>query len=162
MRLCLDIGGRSGMSWVWPEYVSRDLSLTSQERKAIHRDAWKLWRANKWNIALYLTLPAFYLLTVLCASDVGGRVATLIGAGGLIHKLFRAAAPVALFVICFVVGGAVLQRTRFASCVYRATRQQGYDVCAKCGYWLKGLSDDINRCPECGMAREAVPKSETE
>ncbi len=52
------------MSWVWPEYVSRDLPLTKQERKAIHRDAWKLWWANKWNFALYLTLPAFYLSTV--------------------------------------------------------------------------------------------------
>ena len=149
------------MSWMWPEYIHRDLPLAKRERKAIHSDAWKLWRANTWNIVLYLTLPGLYLLTVFFASDVGGRVATLIGAGGLIHKLFRAGAPVALFVICFAVGGAVLQRTRFAPCVYRATRQQGYDVCAKCGYWLKGLSDEIKRCPECGMAREAMPKSHT-
>jgi hypothetical protein len=144
------------MRWVWPEYIHRDLPLTTQDRKAILRDAWKLWRADKWNIALYLTLPAFYLLTVFFASDVGGRVAALIGADGLIRRLFRAGAPVALFVLCFVVGGAVLQRFRFAPCVYRATRQRGYDVCDTCGYWLKGLSDDITRCPECGNARKAV------
>jgi len=141
------------MSWIWPEYIHRDLPLTSRQRKAILRDAWKLWFANKWNILLYLALPALYLLTVFFASDVGGRVATLVGAGGLINKLFRAGAPVVLFVMCFVLGGAVLQRYRFAPCVYRATRRHGYDVCAKCGYWLRGLGDDIKRCPECGCAR---------
>ena len=141
------------MSWIWPEYVNRELPLTKQERKAVLRDAWKLWFANKWNIALYLTLPAFYLATVFGASDVGGLVATFAGGGGLIDKVFRAAAPVVLFVMCFVLGGAVLQRYRFAPCVYRATRGHGYDVCAKCGYWLRGLGDDIKRCPECGCAR---------
>ena len=79
------------MSWVWPEYVDRELPLTRSERKAIHRDACRLWWANRWNIALYLTLPAFYLLAVPFASDVGGGVATFVGAGGLIHKLFRPA-----------------------------------------------------------------------
>lgn len=145
------------MSWLWPEYIQRDLTLTKQQRKAVHRQAWKLWLRNKWNIALYLTLLAFYLLTVFFASDVGGRIATLIGARGWIHKLFRAGAPIALLVLCFVIGGAILQRYRFAPCVYQATRQQGYDVCRKCGYWLKGLGDDIKHCPECGANREAMP-----
>ncbi len=148
------------MSWVWPEYVHRDLPLTRQDRRAIHRNAWKLWWASKWNIALYLAVPAVYLATVFFASDVGGKVASLIGAGGLIHTLFRAGAPVALFVMCFVGGGAVLQRIRFAPCVYRATRQRGFDVCVRCGYWLRGLGDDIQRCPECGMAREAMPSAD--
>ena len=149
------------MSWIWPEYVNRDLPLTKQERKAIHRDAWRLWWANKWNIVLYLTLPAFYLLIVFFASNVGGRVATFIGASRLIHRLFRAGAPFALFVICFVVGGAILQRHRFAPCVYRATRRQSYDVCAKCGYWLEGLDAGIKRCPECGTQRDPMPQSKT-
>jgi ssDNA-binding Zn-finger/Zn-ribbon topoisomerase 1 len=38
---------------------------------------------------------------------------------------------------------------------------RGYDVCVKCGYWLKVLGEAIKRCPECGMAREAVLKSKT-
>ena len=147
------------MSWIWPEYVSRDLPLTTKQRKAIHRDAWKLWWANKWNVALYLTLPAFYLVAVSVASDVGGRIAAFIGASGLIHRLFRAGAPFALFVACFVLGGAVLQRHRFAPCVYRAIRRHGYEVCTKCGYWLKGLDADIKRCPECGTRRDPMPES---
>ena len=145
------------MSWLWPEYIPRELVLTKQQRKVIHRQAWKLWSRNKWNFALYLTLLTFYILTVFFASDMGGHIATLIGARGLIYKLFRAAAPFVLLVSCFVIGGAILQRYRFAPCVYQATRQQGYEVCSKCGYWLKGLGDDIKHCPECGIQREAMP-----
>lgn len=150
------------MSWVWPEYVSRDLPLSEQERKTIRRNAWRLWWADKRNVLFYLVVPTFYLFTVFFASDVGGWVAALLGARGMIHKLFRAAAPIVLFVLCFVMGGALLQRYRFAPCVYGATRQQGCDVCARCGYWLRGLSDDIERCPECGAKREPMPGSEPE
>ena len=146
------------MSWIWPDYVNRDLQLTRKERKAIHRDAWRFWWGNKRNIGVYLTLPAFYLLTVFFAADFGGWVASLVGVTGPIHRLFRAAAPVVPFVVCFVLGGAALQRYRFAPCVYRATRAHGHDVCARCGYWLKGLDADIENCPECGTPRQPTPE----
>jgi hypothetical protein len=141
------------VSWIWPEFINPDLPLTPDQRKAIRRDAWKLWSADKWNVILYLTLPAFYLLAVFFAADWGGWLATSLGAGGPAHKVFRAAGPVLLFVVCFVVGGAILQRCRFAPCVYRATRRHGYDVCTKCGYWLEGLGNGIKRCPECHAVR---------
>jgi hypothetical protein len=145
------------VSWIWPDFVNRDLPLSRQERRAIHRDAWRLWWADKRNIMVYLTLPVLYLATVFFASDVIGRGAEALGAGGVISRLSRAAAPFLLFVLCFVVGGAVLQRCRFAPCVYRATRQHGYDVCFACGYWLRGLGDDVESCPECGAARQPLP-----
>jgi hypothetical protein len=94
-----------------------------------------------------------YVLAVFFAGDAGGGVARWLGASGWVHKLFRAAGPFVLFVLCFVLGGAVLQRLRFAPCVYRALRGHGYDVCTRCGYWLRGLGDDISRCPECGTPR---------
>lgn len=146
------------MSWVWPDYINPQLPLSKQQRKAIHRNAWRLWWADKWNIAIYLLLPVSYLLLVFVASDVGGWVATFLGASGLIYKLFRALAPAILFLGCFVLGGAVLQRYRFAPCVYRAIREHGHDVCLKCGYWLRGLPDDGGQCPECGAEREAMPQ----
>jgi len=150
---------RNGMSWIWPEYVNRDLPLNPSQRKAIRRTAWKLWYASRWNIALYLTLPAVYLLAMHFAADAGGRLAALLGIDGFGHKLFRAAAPGALLLICFLGGGGLLQRVRFAPCVYEASRRHGYDICRKCGYWLRGLGDDVERCPECGAIREAAPKT---
>ena len=29
-------------------------------------------------------------------------------------------------------------------------RRRGFDLCTRCGYWLKGLGPDQTRCPECG------------
>ena len=34
-------------------------------------------------------------------------------------------------------------------------RELGYDVCRRCGYWLRGLSDTVERCPECGHERRS-------
>lgn len=41
--------------------------------------------------------------------------------------------------------------------INRALRDLGYDVCVKCGYWLRGLHDDTEHCPECGTRRE-IPR----
>ena len=145
------------MSWIWPHYINPDLALSGRERRAIHRHAWMLWWADKRNVVIYLALPAGYLFCLTVASDIGGRLATFLGLGELAHRLMRAASPFLLFIACFVLGGALLQRYRFAPCVYRALRLHGYDVCPRCGYWLKGLADDTDRCPECGAEREAAP-----
>ncbi|MHC4948785.1 MAG: hypothetical protein ACYTG1_11070 [Planctomycetota bacterium] len=142
------------MSRLWPQFVDRELGLSRQQRKAIHREAWRLWARDKKNILLYLTLPVVYIVAVPFASDVGGALAHMVGVGGTVHLLVRAASPVLLAAACFVLGGAILQRYRFAPCVYRATRQQGYDVCARCGFWLRGLPDEVATCPECGADRE--------
>ena len=32
-------------------------------------------------------------------------------------------------------------------------RVMGFDVCEKCGYWLRGLGEDVQQCPECGAER---------
>jgi len=149
------------MSWLWPDYINRDLPLTEKERKVVYRDAWKLWWANKWNMALHLTFCLVCLFAMLNAADFGGWLASSVGIGGFPHKACRAASLLFVLIAAAVVIRAVLGRYRFAPCVYRATRRQGYDVCGKCGYWLKGLSDEIKRCPECGAAREALPTSQS-
>jgi rubrerythrin len=39
---------------------------------------------------------------------------------------------------------------------YHRIRLEGFDVCTRCGYWLRGLGDDVRQCPECGAEREAM------
>ncbi len=41
--------------------------------------------------------------------------------------------------------------------ILRAMRSRGFELCTNCGYWLKGLADDVRRCPECGKRREPTP-----
>ncbi len=38
--------------------------------------------------------------------------------------------------------------------IFRAMRSLGFELCTNCGYWLKGLSDDTTKCPECGWQRD--------
>ncbi len=113
-----------------------------------------LWWKDKRNVLVYALLPASYLFLVLFADDFVDVMAATFGAGGVIQKLLRGAAPALLALLLFVVGGAVLQRARFAPCVYRATRDHGHHVCLGCGYWLKGLDHETTRCPECGTKTE--------
>jgi hypothetical protein len=144
------------MSWVWPDYIHRDLSLARQERKAIHRDAWKLWWRNRWNLALHLTFCLVGFFVLLYAADAGGWTASSMGIRGFPHKVIRAVSLPVVMIAAAIFIRAVLGRYRFAPCVYRATRQHGIDVCAECGYWLKGLNSDVSRCPECGAKREPL------
>jgi hypothetical protein len=146
------------VSWLWPDYVNRELQLSRRDAVAVHRDAWKLWWANKWNLLLYLLLPATFLVLAPFAADVGGRIAAYIGFGGPVYKACRAVSPFVLTVAYFIAGGVILQRVRFAPCVYQSLRRHGYDVCVKCGYWLKGLGADSPCCPECGTQRDSMPR----
>lgn len=148
------------MSWIWPDYINRDLPLNAPARKAIHRKAWKLWWANGWNLTLHLAYCLVCVLALLGAADFGGRLAGCLGIGGLAHKLTRVGALVGVWVLSAILLRAVLGRCRFAPCVYEATRRHGYEVCARCGYWLKGLANDVARCPECGARRTPMPESD--
>lgn len=48
-------------------------------------------------------------------------------------------------------------RTLYINPVRQAMRDHGYDLCIACGYDLRGLGDTVDRCPECGAKREAMP-----
>ena len=139
--------------WLWPTYLDRELPLTRAQRKAIHREAWRLWMRRRWNFLLYLTLPCGYLVLLTVVRDLAGEAALAMGIDGLGYRLVRAAAIVAWTIACFVMGGVVFQRWRFAPLVWEVTRRHGHDVCGRCGYWLRDLPDDVQRCPECGAAR---------
>ncbi len=52
-------------------------------------------------------------------------------------------------------------RTLYIKPVRRAMRDHGYDLCVACGYELRGLGDTVERCPECGSWREAMPEQAT-
>ena len=57
---------------------------------------------------------------------------------------------------CLIFGPMSARRT------YEILRQSGYDICTRCGYWLKGLDDATDRCPECGTKREFLSEPASE
>lgn len=73
----------------------------------------------------------------------------------LAHVIGASAVSLVTVVVGFAVGHWVLWGLLLRA--FRgALREVGRDVCAECGYWLRGLDDGVTRCPECGQARETV------
>lgn len=70
--------------------------------------------------------------------------------------------PLAPIPVSWAVGvlGALLiwwySRHLYAKAIFRTARTYGYDICGECGYWLRGLGDDVKHCPECGAERRSL------
>ena len=50
--------------------------------------------------------------------------------------------------------GAWAYRSLYIKPSRLAMQSEGYAICINCGYELKGLGEDIDRCPECGSLRK--------
>jgi len=142
------------MGWFRTTYIDPALPLQKEQRALIHGDAWRLWSANPWNAVLYVFV---LLLSIVLAFIVGEAVNLVLGrpAGSGFHSASLIATAIAV-VLFGVFGASLLQRFRFRACVYRALRERGYDVCMRCGYWLRDLPEDAVCCPECGTQREGL------
>ncbi|MFG0251378.1 MAG: hypothetical protein ACF8NJ_00730 [Phycisphaerales bacterium JB038] len=144
--------------FLWPSFVSPELGLDKSQRTQIHRQAWRLWWRDRRNLLLYGAAIGIYLLAAfLVVKPAAEWVGLSLQLPSFTIKLLRAGASVLLPIAYFVLLGAVLQRWRFAPCVYRALRQEGHDVCGRCGYLLRGLPADGTCCPECGAKRLESP-----
>ena len=51
-----------------------------------------------------------------------------------------------------------LHRHIFVRQMRQVMQSLGYELCLACGYWLKGLEDATDCCPECGTKRETLPE----
>ncbi len=69
--------------------------------------------------------------------------------------------PLLLFVPIVWIWGCLLYGLFSRPEHYYRIRLEGFDICVKCGYWLRGLGEDVSNCPECGAKREAMPKQAT-
>ena len=131
------------MSFLVPDYINRDLPLTNHQRKAIRKEAWRLWMKDWRNVFIYLAVYAI----MLGGSGVLGWFSSALPAGTflLILVLYTA-------LVWFV--RSLFYRFRFGPLVRRVVQRHGYEICIKCGHWMQGLTTDAERCPECGAPRE--------
>ena len=134
------------MSLLVPDYIDRDIPLTGGERKAIRKEAWKLWMKDWRNVLIYLALVAVTSIGLPMLPIWWRSVHLFVTPYNGWDLLLLMTVDAAVI----YVGYTLLQRFRFAPLVRRVLRQYGYKVCIKCGYWLRGLASDAERCPECG------------
>jgi hypothetical protein len=65
-------------------------------------------------------------------------------------------------VMLFWPWSAWMYRSMYAGPIRKVMREVGNDVCIECGYELRGLGDDIKRCPECGANRDIPARRASE
>ncbi len=153
--------------WLLFDYVDPQLSLTREERRRVRRRAWKAQRR--------VVPPAIPGRSSLLRRLTGGRA---VGWVDLVSALIPAAVMLLVLLPTFLSARlprwsifptlfvqvtvswilmALLGRLSWKPRVNTALRDLGYNVCRRCGYWLRGLSDTVERCPECGHDREDAP-----
>ena len=76
------------------------------------------------------------------------------------YKGYTPAYTWAIAILIFLVWlySAWVYRSLYIKPIRLAMRSEGYDLCINCGYELKGLGEDIDRCPECGAMRKGQIK----
>ena len=137
-------GGALNLRWLIFDYVPPGIKLTPQQRRDFRRKAKDEYLPTTWKTELLgflVSLPLIFgWITVLFfigfAIPLNGALFPLAVAG--------------IWVILTVLRWRFARRATFA-----ALREIGYDVCLNCGYWLRGLGDEVERCPECGWRRES-------
>ena len=128
------------LRWLIFDYVPPDIKLTSQQRRELRHKAKDAYVPISWKAELLGFLISLPLI-------VGWIILLLAMATPLLFPVMVAGIWVILTGLRWLFGRRA---------TYAALGQMGYDVCLKCGYWLKGLSDEVKRCPECGWRREGA------
>jgi len=106
-----------------------------------------IWAAGWIGGVYFATRPAWFLMSLGLHRRVAYGIAALFTsvAGCLLGALV-------VYLIALMIG-----RRPWIIAARHAVRDIGRDVCVRCGYWLRGLADDVPACPECGMKRESMP-----
>ncbi len=131
------------MDFLLPDYIDPAIPLTRRQRKAIRKEAWKLWMKDWRNVLVYLALLVVTMGSVPLVLAFTGRL-----------NVWQFLLIETMYVVIGSVVFGLLQRFRFAPLVRRVLRRHGYESCVKCGYWLRELDAGVELCPECGTARE--------
>jgi hypothetical protein len=136
--------------------VDPNLPFTEEELGQLLRDSQKRFRPSFGVFALsaaLVFLPGLLLGSLIVYLLFAMNLTGVPGVLGLI---------VAGVVLCASVGvsGTILQhRPWYVRSLRLGVRKRGYEVCLKCGYWLRELPEDEDRCPECGAKRRSMPET---
>ena len=131
--------------WLFLDYVDPQLSLSREARREVRRRARAVRRSLRPIDVLGALIPGLVMGVVLVP-----------------WFIFLPRSPWFVLLLAFVqltvswVLVTLVGRIAWKPRVNAALRELGYDVCSRCGYWLRGLNDDVGHCPECGSERDLM------
>jgi uncharacterized paraquat-inducible protein A len=123
-----------------------------QAQQIIQEAMYDVDEAGKPRRALPLSQLVVVAIVVGIVTGVVGYLLTRY-ANGLSRKMYIAICIFVSFIVAAICSRFYWRTQRRQ--LRAAMRRHGFELCTHCGYWLKGLSPDQSRCPECGAARQA-------
>ena len=138
----------------WPStFIDPAIPLDRSDRRRVQRDAWKRWMTKRGNLMTYgVGLVTAMMIFMFLPDWIDGIFGY--------HRWYFTVVAFGVYLGLLASLFLILRRYRFAPCVYAELRGRHFDVCMRCGYWLKGLDDDVAQCPECGATRSGLSPGE--
>lgn len=138
--------------WLWGNYIEPEWKLSRPEVREVHR----IVKKRHVRPAALFGLTAAWLAIMLAALKLLHLPAIgLLGSLGL-WSWHAWMIGMAMIILPLMVLAIWTFRWVYTKPVRMAMRELGYDVCPGCGYWLRGLDDRVQHCPECGMKKDAL------
>ncbi len=147
------------MNWRWLlfDYIDPAIELSRSVRSQIRRDALRQIRSARSSLPMSARpsrlvsiatalIPATAMLLVLLPWFLLGMSLAITPA------ILLGQVVLSWFLL------ALLGRLSWRPTVIMMMRRRGIEVCFGCGYWLRGLDEATECCPECGRARDDMPR----
>ncbi|UCD76598.1 MAG: hypothetical protein JSV91_06670 [Phycisphaerales bacterium] len=133
-----------------------DIKLEGAEARRVVREALSASTSGQSGFKRARPLVVLVVVSMVVSGIAAGLLGTWLrritgSSGGWWHALVGL---VTGFLVAAVWARWVIRRHRRELC--RAMARYGYEICQECGYWLKGLSEESMRCPECGAERDPM------
>ncbi len=150
------------MKYPWRGIIVDGIKLNREQQKQFLKDISEQMRANR-----KLRRSSFlWHVTVIPFILVGAAIGGFLGMNTF-NFTIATRLPLLLvlngslgFLACLL--SVRLHRHIFVRQMRQVMQSLGYVLCLACGYWLKGLDDTTDHCPECGTKREPLPESTPE
>jgi hypothetical protein len=138
------------MSYFPPILSDPQLAISKRDQNRILGAASSAWFKKRSNTILYSAAIITLAISMAGATVLIGRLAT----NSTIYTvlLWTIAFPLYLFACHYLIF-----HLGFRPFLYQILRQEGHDICLKCGYILIDIPNATSKCPECGTERTPLP-----
>ena len=135
-----------------------EIPMSRDEQANLHDTAVNnLKRDRRFRVFSFLfVIPIFFIYSIICYFIVPVilRFTQYTTLAGLVLGTIVG--------VPMVLSAYAIQRPMYRYHLRRLCRERSYEICMKCGYYLRGLDDEMTKCPECGAKREVMPEREAE
>ncbi|UCD76601.1 MAG: hypothetical protein JSV91_06685 [Phycisphaerales bacterium] len=141
------------MNWRWLS-IPRELELTKQQRRKATKAAWP----HIFRHPLFIPAMAIWLAAVFVVPHTLGSWLDEWARGQSVPAVWSKLLAIGAVGIVSLAVFTWMYAILFVRSIRLTLRDMGYEICVRCGYWLRGLGDDLTRCPECGAKQETAAR----